>query len=116
MRSEPLAAVEAHDFVVEATREAAVKQNQRLVRDVFQLQNTPLGQAMTLRENDDEFFLEEQLAIEIHLVNRGPQEADVDDAPLNGLVLRTRKNILAFDINHWPALAVIQNDFADHSA
>jgi len=114
--SEAVAAVQADYFVVEPGGEIAIEQNERLTGNIAELYEAASRQSMCLWQDDEEFFLEEKLAVQVDLVDRRSQKAHVDDAFQQRLVLVSGKNIFAFDVDAGSALAMFEYGFTHHAA
>src|ERR1700693_3226277 len=92
-----------------------VKNDKRLVRNVFQPHPSAFGQAVGLRQNHHEPLLIEQLAVQVDLLDRGTQKSYVDFLLAQRIILEARENVATFDFDRWPAFAMFENDFADGS-
>ena len=113
---ETMPAVQADDLIVEAGGEISIEQDEWFAGHVSQLEPPALGEAVRPRQDDDEFLLEQQLAVEIDLIDRRTQKANVDDTFEQRLVLLAGENVFAFDIDSGAALAMLEHGFADDAA
>ncbi len=71
---------------------------------------------MALGENHDESLFVQGFAIQVQLINRGTQETNVNLLPAQSLVLKTGKNVAAFDFDRGKSPAMLEHDFADDAA
>src|SRR5277367_3790595 len=70
---------------------------------------------MGLRQDDYELLLKQQFTVQIHLIDRRTQKANINFALMEKVILDRRENVLALDIDGWKAPAVLRHRLPSES-